>query len=320
MSLRTVESLLKPKEYEPAGIDNIRNALSRYVESVEFFGITINLKNLKEDSPRIARGYLPFLHSLLERLKGEKYKGIFLILDEINGIASNPDFAFFIKTLVDENALNDKPLPLLLMLCGVEERRTEMINAHQPIDRIFDIVEIGRLMNFEMKDFFTKAFTSVNTSVEEDAMRFICTLSSGFPKLMHLIGDAVYWKDTDNKISLTDATQGSIDAAVEFGQKFVDKQVLNALQSEDYRSILKKLSAKLMFDISISFQKASIVEVLTENEKAKFNNFLQRMKKLRVLNSGEIKGEYIFNNRLIPLYIWLKYPAKKSEQLSKIEA
>ncbi|MHB8173248.1 MAG: AAA family ATPase [Nitrospirota bacterium] len=306
LSLRTVESILKPKEYEPTGIDNIREALSKYVEKVEFFGITVNLKSLKEDSPRIARGYLPFLHSLLKRIEGEKYKGIFLILDEINGIASNPDFAFFIKTLVDENALSEKPLPLLLMLCGVEERRIEMIKSHQPIDRIFDIAEIGRMSNDEMKEFFSKAFGSANMSVEDRAMWSMCHMSSGFPKLMHLIGDSIFWKDTDNHITEEDALLGIIAAAYEFGQRYVDQQVLKALQSEDYHSILNKISKVVIEShLDISFHKHRIEKDLTEPEKAKFNNFLQRMKKLKALSQGT-RGTYIFSNRMIPFYIALK--------------
>jgi hypothetical protein len=37
----------------------------------------------------------------------------------------------------------------------------------------------------------------------------------------------------------------------------------------------------------------------------KFNNFLQRMKKLNVIRSGEVQGEYTFNLRMVRLYIWL---------------
>jgi hypothetical protein len=50
--------------------------------------------------------------------------------------------------LVDLNAIRsfDQPtLPLLLMLCGVEERRWEMVSHHEPVARIFDIVSVERM-------------------------------------------------------------------------------------------------------------------------------------------------------------------------------
>jgi len=108
----------------------------------------------------VASGILPFLSEVLNRLKDTGVKGIFLVLDEINGITSNSKFAHFVKAIVDTNAMSREPLPLLLMLCGVEERRREMIRHYQPIDRIFDVVEIEAMSRSEMEEFFRKAFGS----------------------------------------------------------------------------------------------------------------------------------------------------------------
>jgi DNA polymerase III delta subunit len=120
------------------------------------------------------------LDGLLDRVKENGIKGLMLILDEINGITRHSQFAHFIKALVDENALSQNPLPLMLMLCGVEERRREMIEHHQPIERIFDIVEIKPMDEKEMKDFFNKAFGSVGMKVEDKAMSLLCHYSAGF--------------------------------------------------------------------------------------------------------------------------------------------
>ena len=56
----------------------------------------------------------------------------------------------------------------------------------------------------------------------------------------------------------------------------------------------------------MSFIKADVATGLTETEQKKFNNFLQKMKTLNVLRSGEVKGEYVFNSRMVHLYIWLE--------------
>ncbi len=44
---------------------------------------------------------------------------------------------------------------------------------------------------------------------------------------------------------------------------------------------------------------------LTAAEKRKFDNFLQRMKRLNVIRPGDARGEYVFNVRMVQLYIWL---------------
>lgn len=308
VATKTVEAAIRTEAYKRTVTEKIRNSLSKYIGKQELFGFSINLEALRADGPNLSAGYLPFLRQLLERVKDDGIKGIMLILDEINGITGKAQFAHFIKTLVDENALSRNPLPLMLMLCRVEERRREMIQHHQPVERIFDIVEIAPMNEDEMKDFFSKTFNSVNMQVEDEAMGLLCHYSAGFPKIMHIIGDAVFWIDKDNIINESDALSGVLIAAEEVGKKVVDPQVYKALRSKDYHSILTKLGKE---EFDLSFLKGNIEKGLPENEKKKFNNFLQRMKKLNVLKSGDERGEYTFNSRLVRLYVLLKSLEKK---------
>ncbi|MGB9720293.1 MAG: BREX system ATP-binding domain-containing protein [bacterium] len=303
VATKTVEAVIKSSVCEPTTAEKIRNFLSKYIGKQEIFGISINLDQLKTDGPSISHGFLPFLNELLRRVKDDGIKGILLVFDEINGITANPRFAHFIKSLVDENALCPNPLPLLLMLCGVEERRREMIKNHQPVERIFDVCEIKPMDINEMKEFFNKTFNSVAVAVNDEAMLVLCHFSAGFPKIMHIIGDNVFWRDRDNIIDKKDAIDGIIISAEDIGKKFVDQQVYKELRSRDYHSILAKLG-KEKFDLS--FKKNVIEKGLSETEKKKFNNFLQRMKKLNVLRSGSERGEYVFISRLVRLYIQLK--------------
>lgn len=300
---KTLETILKSQLYKQTASENIRNFLARYIGKQEFFGFSIDFEKLKIDSPNLTKGFLPFLRELFERVKSDNVKGILLILDEINGIAKNSQFSHFIKTLVDENSLSQQPLPLMLVLCGVEERRKELIQHHQPVERIFDIVNVSPMGEAEIKDFYKKSFQSVGMEVEEAALSYFVKFSAGFPKIMHVIGDIVFWMDTDNTIDEHDAIQGIFNAAEEIGKKFVDQQVYRALRSKDYHSILKKLSKE---NVDISFHKSLLEKGLSATERKKLNNFLQRMKKLNVLKSGEERGEYVFNSRLVLLYFKLK--------------
>jgi len=297
--------------YEPRKWEKISNWLAKYVDKLEFSGITINLKNLKKDVPNFASpaSMLRYLTETWNFLKDADVKGIFLVIDEINGIASNPKFAYFIKSLVDSNAMSREPLPLLLMLCGVEERRREMIRNHQSVERIFDVIEIEPMSKQEMEQFFTKAFDSVNIRVDAKAMSFLTYYSAGFPKIMHLIGDAAYWLDQDGIVDENDARTAILTAAEDVGKKYVDQQVYKALRSRDYHSILRKI----VKDNSMSFIKRNIAKGLTEGEKKKLNNFLQRMKKLKVLQAGDVPGEYVFTSRMVRLYIFLESIRKRKD-------
>ena len=109
--------------------------------------------------------------------------------------------------------------------------------------------------------------------------------SAGFPKIMQLVGGIAYWIDDDQTIDEKDASRAVIDAAEDFGKKYVDVRVYKALRSEDYRNILKKIGEQ--GPEQMSFRKSDIESRLTGQEKRKFHNFLQKMKALNVLRQGK---------------------------------
>mgnify|MGYP005832425851 CR=1 FL=1 len=305
MAIAVLEATVRSGVFHPTKGEQVGNWLARYISKHELFGNALDFTALKQDAPSISSPYgmLGFLSEAKKRLEKAGVKGIFLILDEINGISSEKQFAHFIKGLVDSNVYPTS-LPLLLVLCGIEERRREMIRNHQPIERIFDIIEVGALSEDEMREFFTRTFQSVQMKVDEQTLKALTFLSQGYPKIMQLVGDAAFWADDDGTIDASDAARAIVVAADEVGNKYVDEQVFRALRSDDYLSILKKISKIDL--VSMTFSMAEIESQLSDTEKRKFSNFLQRMKKLNVLRSGEKSGQYIFNLRMVLFYIRLR--------------
>lgn len=304
-----LEATLRSGAYSAKVGEKLRNWLAKFVGEQNLFGVTVHVENLRREAPGIAAGLLPFLGTTLERLQSEGAKGIFLVMDEINGIADNPKFAHFLKGIVDSNAAVSKArpaLPLLLLVCGVEERRRQIIAHHEPVGRIFDVVRIDRMDDREMTEFFGRAFASVHIEVRPEAMALLCEYAAGFPKIMHLIGNAAYWLDRDGVIDRAEALRAVLLAADEVGKRYVDQQVYAALRSLDYRSILAKIGK--LGPTSMTFRKSEVRQGLSPTEAGKFDNFLVKMKKLGVLRSGAVLGEYVFNVRMVRFYLWLNSP------------
>jgi hypothetical protein len=309
-----LEATLRSGAYNPKLGEKIREGMAKYVGEQSLFGLTIHAEALRKEGPNITRGLLPFLGQTLERVRADGATGVFLVLDEINGLANNPKFAAFLKAVVDSNApisLEKPTLPLLLMVCGVEERRRQLIAQHESLGRIFDVVSIERMTAEEMNDFFRRAFESVHMTVDSTALNYMTYYAAGFPKIMQLIGNAAYWLDRDGRVDAVDAVAAVLTAAEEVGKRYVDQQVYAALHSTDYHSILAKI-AKMGVGVG-KFMKVDVEKGLTEGEKLKLNNFLQRMKRLKVLRSGDVQGEYVFNMRMVSFYIWMR-------SIRKIEA
>ena len=292
-------------ESDPTRGEKIKAFLSKYLGEQQLFGgLTIRFDRLKEDAPSVANGLLPFLTETFSRLTETGSKGIFLVLDEINGITADKKFSTMIKELIDSNALSVNPLPLFLMLCGVEARRHDMIAQHQPVERIFDVVHIDKMPDREVEEFFTKAFHSVSMEVQEDGLKILVEYSAGFPKIMHLIGDNAFWTDSDGVIDEHDAIIAVVDAADGVGKKYVDKQVLRELKSREYHSILKKIA--MDGPNVMTFRRSEVSKKLSSTEKRKFDNLLQKLKRLHVIEGVEAsRGEYRFTSQIVRLYIWL---------------
>jgi len=159
VGVAVLEATLRSGAYNPKLGEKIRNGMAKFIGQQSLFGTTLNFDALQKEGPNLSRGLLPFLGQTLERVREDGACGVFLVLDEINGIAGNPKFAHFLKGIVDTNAAIsvEKPsLPLLLMLCGVEEKRKQLIAHHEPVGRIFDVVRIEKMTDAEMEGFFTR--------------------------------------------------------------------------------------------------------------------------------------------------------------------
>lgn len=306
---RIFEGLVQLSVDSPV-FDKLKSVLGRHIREIDLFGVTVEF-NMEPNELKLATSaFVPALDRIYERVRDEK-KGLLLILDDINGITDTPAFSHFLKSVVDEIATRQRPLPLLLLLTGVPERREEMIEHQPSIGRIFDVIEIKPFSDTETENFYQLAFSKHNISVEPPAMKLLCRYSGGLPMLLHEVGDAVFWVDTDNRISSEDAVNGIVVAADIVGKKYLDRQVYSAIRSDRYRSILQKLVKP---GLEMSFLRKDIAGKLTADEKRVLDNFLTRMKDLCVIRSGSHAGEYIFANNLFRLYMSLQAEASSQQK------
>lgn len=295
---RIMDRFLK-ENYQKPFFEKIRSIFGNFIKEVGLFGVSVQFHASEKELRDIVTNFLSILRTIYEKIKDDK-NGILIILDDINGLTNNSSFVNFIKSFVDEIAISQNPLPIQLLICGLPERREEMINFQPSAARIFNVIEILPLNDQETADFYRSVFEREGIEIENDALNMLCKYSGGLPMLLHELGDAVFWSDKDNFIDKDDATKGIIMAADNVGKKYLDPQLYSAIRSDKYKAILNKIGTS---EIRISFQKEEIERKLEESEKKVFHNFLQKMKKLGVLSSGEKLGEYIFANELFRLYM-----------------
>jgi len=306
------DQILKETKNE-SWFSNIKNLFGKYIENVDLFGISVSFSPPNDQLKELVRNFPQALFNLLEKIKNTK-SGILIILDDVNGVVENSEFANWFKSLVDEVATHYDKFPILFNLLGLPEKRDALSHLQPSLMRIFRVVDIEKLSDEEVGDFFEKAFSKACMIIKPEAMKILIQYSSGLPILMHEIGDAVFWTVNNNEITQNHALQGISVAANNIGKKYLDPLVYRAIRSERYRSILRKIG-----QMPTIFRKKDVEIKLTESEKKVFHNFLQRIKDLGVISSDIESGPgvYRFVNEIYRLYISMesiRYSLEKTKK------
>jgi Cdc6-like AAA superfamily ATPase len=290
---------------------NIAHLFGKYIQEIGLFGISVSFSPPEQELKELVRKFPEALNNLLEKIRDEK-KGLFIALDDINGLADKIEFANWYKSFVDEVATHYDKFPVFILLIGLPEKKDVLSTLQPSLMRIFRVVEIEKLTDMEVKNFLTMAFEKVDVEVKSDAMEVMVKFSSGLPILMHEIGDAIFWLDDDGVIDKKDALLGIIEAAGRVGRKYLDPKVYRALRSKNYRSILRKLGQAPW---SRYFTKKEIESKLYEHEKKVFHNFLRKLIDLGIIESDleRGRGAYRFVNEIYPVYIWMESERFKQE-------
>lgn len=284
--------------------DKIRGNFGDFIQKIDLFGISIAFKPPKDKMDSLTQHFPEAIKKILDDISNDT-KGFLLILDDINGISKTPEFAHWYKSFVDYVATHYSSFPVCIILIGVPELRNTL-SEHQPsLLRIFRVINIDRLDNSEVKQFFIKAFSTVNVEVEDEAIEIMIKFSSGFPILMQEIGDAVYRRSSEGKVNKKEAFEGVISAAKVIGEKYLDPKVYQAIRSKKYRSILRKMGRT---GPAQKFSRQELSQNLNSEEKNVLNNFLRKMKQLGIIidDVEEGKGHYQFINALYPVYIMME--------------
>ena len=245
--------------------------------------------------------FVPLLRKVIHESK--TLKGMMLILDDINGLAANEDFANWLKSIVDEIATGRNPLPLTIILVGYHERRDQLIKNQPSLNRVFDLINIKPFTQDETREFYRQAFQKVNTGISEEALKYLVLISGGFPVFLHELGNAVFQTDTDNYIDIKDALSGIVRGIKVIGEKHIEPMVLSTIRSEKYKKILRTIGGMN----NRRFSRDDLIEKLREVELKVFDNFISKMRKLGVFKTARDseKGYYEFTSELYSFYFWM---------------
>ncbi len=280
------------------------------VSKVGLFGVTLELNLDEGEVMAVERDFAASMGRLLESL-GEHRKSLFLILDDINGLAGSEGFANWLKSTVDQIATSGDEMRLCILVVGLEERRRELVEKQPSLARVFELIDIAPWSDDEVRQFYSDSFRAGGAKVSKEGLELLLPFTGGLPVLAHEIGDAVWRTARGPDIASRDILPGMFMAAEVIGRKLLDPQVFSAIRSEHYHSIFRKMA-----DLPVTrFRRAEIREFLTAAEAKGLDNFLRRMTTLGALERDpETRGAYRFPNLLHALYFGMESQRRKREE------
>jgi hypothetical protein len=287
--------------------DGIKHFFGQTVKQADLFGLKISFSPDQTQLTTLTRNFAQALQELTRKLATDKRAvGFTLVLDNINGLAESQEFADWLKSLIDDIAIN-RQMPLCLLLVGIDERRESLIELNPSLARSFDLFRIQPWSDKEAAKFFIETYASVGVKVNDQALGIMLKYAGGLPAVAHEIGDAALRVDVDKTIDLRDAAAGVTAAAGIIGQKHIRQQVVDAIRSKKYKSILQKLANKHVTELK--FERADLKSMLTQDEASSLDNFLQRMKELGVIvvDDDEGPGSYKFASYILAIYLYMTF-------------
>ena len=286
-----------PKE---SRLKRVKNWFGEHVSEVEFIGTKLRFTIDEDKQEKIKDDFVIYLNQAYEDLK-KHYNGMFIVIDDINGLSKSREFVDWYKRLAD-TIIVDKhyQVPVYFLLIGYPEKFDNLVELESSFGRIFQYSHIGELTNEEVNDFYKDTFKSIDITIDEEALNLMTKYSSGVPLTMQQIGDSVFWNLTKNNISINDAKEGIKQAAFELKNRQI-RRILNHIKSPEYENILLKLGKNKI----TSFTQEDIKALFSEKEIEIMPEFLNKMVNinlLKIIDEWDGIKEYEFTEKTTYTY------------------
>ena len=272
------------------------------INEIKLPGIGISLKNKPDFVQNVKNNFSEFLLNISSSLKD--YNGLFLIIDDINGLSKTSEFPNWYKGLSETIDFGNNKVPIVFTLVSYRENFNKLTEHNPSFSRIFHIIEIDHLDDEDIETFFVENFEKIDITFEDEKpLNEMVYYSWGMPLAMQQIGEETFWNIKNGIITEEVVLKGILNAAIEIGKKQISL-ILDLIENDEYNNILFKIGKYKL----IEFEKKELIELLSEGENKVLDDFLTQMKELNILEhvGRKINEKYTFTNRLYFVYFLIK--------------
>ena len=274
----------------------IINNFFKHFDKIDIWGLGFEFRQQPEIVSNVKNNFIDFLVEICSDLKD--YKGIFIIIDDINGLSETPDFANWYKALFETLEFYAEHVPIVFNLVTYPAKFEQLCEQNPSFPRMFNLIEIDRLDDDDVKLFFENTLSKFSMDFTQQYFQDMIYFTCGMPLVMQQIGDSIYWNLEKNCISEKVVYRGIEDAARELKNKPL-KSTLSKVNNPHYNSVLLKVGENKMF----KFCKKDLDLLVDDVERNILDDFLNRMLVLGILEFSDDELEmYEFVNIAFLVY------------------
>lgn len=270
------------------------------IESVGFLNFTFKLKPKSSDYiDSFVRNFDRFIKDIVDVI--EDYDGLLIIIDDVNGLSENPDFANWFRRIHHHLTFQyNGNIPLGFVMTSFPENLNLLQVHNESFARLFNHFDLTYLSNDDVKKFYKNKFTSVNIPINDEVIDLITKYSYGMPLMMQEIGESIYWlydrtKQVDKSLALT--------AIKQTNQRICTKYLNTIITDDNYQHILEIISQNTATNDITIFNTDEFIDQLNEEEKTVLEAFLSTAIEKQVIIKISQTNKYKFINPLYPIYL-----------------
>ncbi|WP_407378947.1 AAA family ATPase [Methanobrevibacter sp.] len=219
------------------------------INEIKLPGIGISLKNKEDFVENVKNNFADFLLNISKSLKEKN--GLFIIIDDINGLSKTSEFPNWYKGLSETIDFSDNFVPVAFTLVSYKENFNKLTNLNPSFSRIFHLIEIDHLNDEDIELFFIENFEKYNIRFEnKKALKHMVYYSWGMPLVMQQIGEETFWNVKNDLISEEIVFKSVLNASIELGNKQISL-ILDQIENDEYENILLKLGKHKLIEFEI---------------------------------------------------------------------
>jgi len=286
--------------------------LAKLKPTLEFnFGIIkakfeAEIASNKRSPSSIANRFVNGLRSIYnDAIELGVFTGINIMIDEVDQLPSKINFGHFIKII--HETLNNRGCDKLTFLFAGQLGSYTRFNKEDPsFERIVKCVPLDRL-SWEASNYILDYASVTSTpkfQIDEDAKNLILSLSSGYPYIVHLIGDSCFNELSDTQIITKTIVLYALEIILltDKREKFTEK--LRELEDLE-RDLIFYLASQPVTILPAEIPYDWIYDKVTKNIEVKkqLDSLLSNLVSKGYLYSIKDNAVYIFSEELFRIFV-----------------